>query len=159
MIIEFKTLAGARHLHRLARRAILLVGMVAWTNGFSQGHPFSHGDTSIQDDPVPPVARETVVSPVKPIWLQNPWTGDTQLVRVPEPDPSLWNATRIDDYNVAIEEQGTPPLALFTINRLGDKVPVYNGTDDFNLDRGLGRIQGMARIHDDGHLGISGHRD
>lgn len=159
MIIEFKTLAGAKHLHRLARRAILLVGTLAWANGFAQGHPFSHGDTSIQDDPAQPVTPETVVSQVKPVWLQNPWTGDTQLVRVPEPDQSLWNATRIDDYNVAVEEHGAPPLALFTINRLGVKVPVYNGTDEFNLDRGLGRIQGMARIHEDGHLGISGHRD
>jgi sortase A len=96
---------------------------------------------------------------VAPLWIQNPWTGDTRLVRVPEPDKSLWNAARIDDYEHAIAQDGAPPLALLTINSLGVKVPVYNGTDEFNLDRGLGRVKGMARIHEEGHLGISGHRD
>ncbi len=48
---------------------------------------------------------------------------------------------------------------MLTISRLGLQVPIYNGTDEFNLDRGLGRIKGMARIDEPGHLGISGHRD
>lgn len=107
-------------------------------------------------EPPPPPAP---VAPPAPMWLQNPWTGDTKLVRVPEPDTSLWNATRIEDYEVAVAQSGDPALAVLSINRLGMKVPVYNGTDEFNLDRGLGRIRGMARIDEEGHLGISGHRD
>lgn len=95
----------------------------------------------------------------EPLWLQDPWTGDTRLVRVPEPDTTLWNATRIEDYEVATEAAGAPPLGVLTINRLGLQAPIYNGTDEFNLDRGLGRIKGMARIDEPGHLGISGHRD
>ncbi len=105
------------------------------------------------DSPAPP-APDYV-----PMWLQDPWTGDTRLVRVPEPDKSLWNATRIEDYEVATEQPGAPPLGVLTISRLGLQVPIYNGTDEFNLDRGLGRIKGMARIDEPGHLGISGHRD
>jgi sortase A len=38
-------------------------------------------------------------------------------------------------------------------------VPIYNGTDDFTLDRGAGRIKGMAKTGEAGNLGISGHRD
>ena len=112
--------------------------------------------------PEPPAAPEptaAITAPPTPMWLQNPWTGDTKLVRVPEPDKSLWNATRIEDYEIAVHQQGAPALAVLSINRLGMKVPVYNGADEFNLDRGLGRIRGMARIDEEGHLGISGHRD
>jgi sortase A len=153
MTIDFTTLAGKRKPLCLARHCILLFGTFMWTAALAQGHPFSYGD------PVAPAEPESRAPEIKPLWLQNPWTGDTRLVRVPEPDQSLWNATRIDDYKAAVAEHGDPPLALFTISRLGVKVPVYNGTDEFNLDRGLGRIPGMARIHEDGHLGISGHRD
>lgn len=153
MTIEFTTLTGKKHLLGLARHCIVFLGVFLSATAFAQGHPFSHGDSTISFDPASHAPE------FKPLWLQNPWTGDTRLVRVPEPDQSLWNATRIEGYNAAIAEGGEPPLALFTITRLGVKVPVYNGTDEFNLDRGLGRIPGMARIHEDGHLGISGHRD
>lgn len=94
-----------------------------------------------------------------PIWLQNPWTGDVRLVEVPAPDQTLWNATRVEDYTLALAQAGAPPLAVMAIDRLDLEAPVFNGTDEFNLDRGLGRIKGMAKIHEDGHLGISGHRD
>jgi sortase A len=159
MFIRFKSLATVgRPLRGMRLASVLCVALVS-TTALAQGQPFFQGDPANPDQsPVSP-ALEPRVPEVTPLWLQNPWTGDTRLVRVPEPDQSLWNATRIDDYEVALSEGGAPPLALLTINRLGVKVPVYNGTDEFNLDRGLGRIQGMARIHEDGHLGISGHRD
>lgn len=94
-----------------------------------------------------------------PIWLQNPWTGDTQLTRVLEPDTSLWNAKRIDDYHAALQADAAPPVGVMTISRLNLQAPVYNGANEFILDRGLGRIPGMARIGEAGNLGISGHRD
>ncbi len=116
--------------------------------------PVVFAETTATPEPPAPPAPEFA-----PMWLQDPWTGDTRLVRVPEPDKSLWNATRIEDYEVATEQSGAPPLGVLTISRLGLQVPIYNGTDEFNLDRGLGRIKGMARIDEPGHLGISGHRD
>lgn len=94
-----------------------------------------------------------------PTWLQDPWTGDIRLVRLPQPDTSLWNPSRIEHYEAALEVDGAPPLGVLTIDRLGLRAPIYNGTDEFNLNRGLGRIQGMARIDEMAHLGVSGHRD
>ena len=38
-------------------------------------------------------------------------------------------------------------------------MPVYNGTDEINLNRGAGRIIGTARIDAPGNLGIAAHRD
>ena len=42
---------------------------------------------------------------------------------------------------------------------MGLEVPVYNGADEFNLNRGVARIKGTARIDATGNLGIAGHRD
>jgi LPXTG-site transpeptidase (sortase) family protein len=93
------------------------------------------------------------------VWIQDPWTGETELSLVEEPNKDLWNATRIDDYREALAVDASPPLGVLSIATLDIQVPVYNGTDEFNLNRGLGRIRGMARLGEDGNLGISGHRD
>ena len=81
------------------------------------------------------------------------------LTYVNEPDYSLWNAARITDYEDSLKVDTQPPLGILTIRKLNIQVPIYNGTDEFILDRGAGRIKGMARMDEDGNLGISGHRD
>jgi LPXTG-site transpeptidase (sortase) family protein len=94
-----------------------------------------------------------------PMWIQDPWTGKNALTIVREPDTSLWNAKRIDDYEVAQQANLAPPLGILTISKLNLQVPIWNGTEELILDRGAGRIKGMARMDGDGNLGISGHRD
>lgn len=94
-----------------------------------------------------------------PIWIQDPYTSESVLTYIPEPDTSLWNAKRISDYEETLKVKVKPPLGIFTIEKLNIRVPVYNGTDEFYLDRGLGRIKGMAKMDEVGNLGISGHRD
>jgi LPXTG-site transpeptidase (sortase) family protein len=93
------------------------------------------------------------------VWIQDPWDGDTVMTRVREPDYSLWNAARIEDYEHAMQVEAPPALGVLTIPALELQVPIYNGTDDFTLDRGAGRIKGMAKTGEAGNLGISGHRD
>ena len=98
-------------------------------------------------------------SATTPIWIQDPYTGDNVLAHVGEPDTSLWNAKRITDYEETLKVNTEPPLGIFTIEKLNINVPIYNGTDEFYLNRGLGRIKGMAKMDEVGNLGISGHRD
>ena len=93
------------------------------------------------------------------IWVQDPWTGETVLTTVGAPDYSLWNGQRVVDYEESLKADFTPPLGILTIKSLGLQVPIFNGTDDLTLDRGAGRIKGMARTGENGNLGISGHRD
>ena len=100
--------------------------------------------------------KQTVVHPV---WIQDRHTGESVLAYVEEPDYSLWNKQRIADYEEAIKVDASPALGVLTIEKLNINVPIYNGTDDFNLDRGAGRIKGMAKMDEAGNLGISGHRD
>jgi sortase A len=71
----------------------------------------------------------------------------------------LWNAKRIEDYEASLKVDTAPPLGILTIEKLDIRVPIYNGTDDLTLDRGAGRIKGMAQMDEVGNLGISGHRD
>ena len=76
-----------------------------------------------------------------------------------EPDYSLWSSKRIDDYHASNQQRDDAPLAILSIDKLDLKVPVYNGTDEINLNRGAGRIKGTAKVDSPGNLGIAAHRD
>jgi sortase A len=74
-------------------------------------------------------------------------------------DFSLWSSERIRQYSSS--HLSTPPLAVLRIDRLGIRVPVFNGTDDLVLNRGAGWIAGTAMPGEigDNNIGIAGHRD
>ena len=93
------------------------------------------------------------------LWIQDPWTGESVLTAVEAPDQSLWDATQVSDYERALQEDFPPPLGVLTIRSLGLQVPIFNGADDHTLDRGAGRIKGMAKPGEDGNFGVSAHRD
>jgi LPXTG-site transpeptidase (sortase) family protein len=92
-------------------------------------------------------------------WIRDPWTGETVRSSFRKPDQSLWDATQIKDYEQALKDDFPPPLGLLIINDLNIEVPIYNGTEEHILDRGAGRIKGMAKMDENGNLGISAHRD
>lgn len=82
----------------------------------------------------------------------DPWPGGT-------PDQSLWSEERVHAYAESLAAGGEEPLGVLEIGRLGITVPVYDGADEHNLNRGVARVRGTARIEADGNLGIAGHRD
>ena len=71
----------------------------------------------------------------------------------------LWSEKRIRAYEQALARHFDPPLGVLTIPTIGLEVPVFNGTDDLTLNRGVGRIIGTARPGRSGNTGIAGHRD
>jgi sortase A len=85
--------------------------------------------------------------------------GQGRIVQVNAPDQELWSARRVNDYEESLKTVKDLPLAVLSIDKLKIQVPVYNGTEEVNLNRGVGRIKGTARINGDGNLGIAGHRD
>jgi LPXTG-site transpeptidase (sortase) family protein len=93
------------------------------------------------------------------LWIQDPWTGESVLTAVRAPDYSLWDPTQISDYEAARNADYPPPLAILTIDALDIQVPVWNGAEEDVLDRGAGRIKGMAKPGEEGNFGISAHRD
>ena len=72
---------------------------------------------------------------------------------------ALWSATRIAAYRSSLALNIPPPLATLRIPRLGFTAPVFEGTDDLTLNRGLGRIPNTAAFGTPGNVGIAGHRD
>jgi sortase A len=74
-------------------------------------------------------------------------------------DTSLWSDKRIRAYNASLSHAFGTPLGVLTIPKIHLEVPVFEGTDDATLDRGVGRIAGTARPGEVGNLGIAGHRD
>jgi sortase A len=74
-------------------------------------------------------------------------------------DYSLWSEKRIHQYEASLAEHFDEPLALLHIDKIHLEVPVFNGTDEPILNRGVGRIIGTAKVGESGNLGIAGHRD
>ena len=74
-------------------------------------------------------------------------------------DDRLWSAKRIIAFKETLTNSTAPPIAVLRIPRIGLEVPVLEGTDEVNLNRGVGRIEGTATPGGGGNLGIAGHRD
>lgn len=84
--------------------------------------------------------------------------------RVPEverqqTDFSLWSMKRIAAYEASLSAQFAAPEAVLEIPKIGLEVPLFDGTDDLTLNRGVGRIEGTAHPGQKGNVGIAGHRD
>lgn len=93
------------------------------------------------------------------VALGSPRSGETFEATVTAPDLELWAEKRIREYEESLRVEADPPLAVLTIQKLGIQVPVYDGADDFNLNRGVGRIKGTAMVGGVGNMGVAGHRD
>ena len=74
-------------------------------------------------------------------------------------DFSLWAEKRIRAYKSSLLSASGLPLAVLEIGKVKIRVPVFDGTDDLTLNRGVGRIVGTAMPGAEGNIGIAGHRD
>ncbi|HEY7212588.1 MAG TPA: class D sortase [Bryobacteraceae bacterium] len=74
-------------------------------------------------------------------------------------DFSLWSEERVSGYKQSLAKHFQPPMAILQIPKIHLNVPVFNGTDELVLNRGVGRIIGTARLGGPGNMGIAGHRD
>ena len=74
-------------------------------------------------------------------------------------DTSLWSGKRIEAYKESLVTKLDSPVGVLRIPKLNLVVPVFEGTDDLTLNRGVGRIAGTAQLGGVGNVGIAGHRD
>ena len=95
----------------------------------------------------------------KGVVLENPGSDERVQMKVAAPNMEHWADKRVAEYEESLKVEAGPPLAVMTIGKLDIQVPVYDGADDFNLNRGVARIRGTAKVDAEGNLGIAGHRD
>jgi sortase A len=74
-------------------------------------------------------------------------------------DFGLWSQKRIEAYKQGLAAKFEAPIAMLTIRKLSLEVPVFEGTEELLLNRGVGRITDTAKPGDAGNIGIAGHRD
>jgi len=74
-------------------------------------------------------------------------------------DFGLWSEKRIEAYKQLLSAKFEAPIALLTIRRLSLEVPVFEGTEEPVLNRGVGWILDTAKPGEGGNIGIAGHRD
>ncbi|HEX4770847.1 MAG TPA: class D sortase [Bryobacteraceae bacterium] len=87
-------------------------------------------------------------------------TGRARLSSIPASvDFELWSDKRIAAYKETLLHRFDAPVALLEIQKIHLEVPVFNGTGEPMLNRGVGRIIGTARPGEQGNIGIAGHRD
>jgi sortase A len=102
--------------------------------------------------PKPPAAAEPRPNPAaKPAALAIPSSSKI--------DFSLWSPGRIRAFRESLARDFAPPIALLKIPSIHLVVPVFDGTGDLLLNRGVGRIAGTAQPGGAGNVGIAGHRD
>ena len=78
----------------------------------------------------------------------------------PPVDFRLWSEERILAYGKDLREKKRGlPVAVLRFEKLNLRVPVFEGTDNWTLNRGAGWIKGTARPGGTGNVGIAGHRD
>jgi sortase A len=76
-----------------------------------------------------------------------------------QPDQSLWSATRIEEFEASPDIPVGLPQGILQIPAIDLVVPIFDGTGELILNRGVGRIENTALIGTVGNIGIAGHRD
>jgi sortase A len=75
------------------------------------------------------------------------------------PDQSTWSTQRQAGYREALAEPFDAPPGVLEIPSLKLTVPIFAGTSELVLNRGIGWIEGTALPGENGNVGLAGHRD
>jgi len=68
-------------------------------------------------------------------------------------------ALRLETGSGRLSAINEPPLAVLRLDKLGVRIPVFEGTSRLALNRGAGWIAGTSLPWEGGNIGIAGHRD
>jgi len=82
-----------------------------------------------------------------------------EMASGPEVNFASWSIKRAQAYKESLLGKVAAPLTVLRIPKIHLEVPVFNGTEDTTLNRGVGRILGTAQLGASGNLAIAGHRD
>ena len=75
------------------------------------------------------------------------------------PDQSLWSSTRVDRFQASLYLPAGVPQGVLQIPAINLIVPIFAGSGELALNRGVGHIKNTALVGTAGNIGIAGHRD
>jgi sortase A len=119
---------------------------------------FAEARAQSQPTPATPPAAVSALTPA----AREPTPAPRSLVlpsEVATPDQALWGKSRIAAYTASLNAVLGPATGVLTIPRIDLTVPIFEGTSELVLNRGVGRIEGTAALGKRGNIGIAGHRD
>lgn len=138
---------------------LLAVALFGWARGaylshrdvarFEQARAAEEARLAAEPSPTP----APTPTPLPPVTAGELAEADAKV------NTELWSPKRVDEYAESLDVDTGLPLALLSIPKIDLVVPVYEGTSDLILNRGLGRIVGTAQLGESGNCGIAGHRD
>lgn len=73
------------------------------------------------------------------------------------PNMALWSPERVLAYENASREKAA--LGILTIDSVAIEAPIFPGTSDEILNRGVGWIEGTSPLSGGGNIGLAAHRD
>jgi len=76
-----------------------------------------------------------------------------------QPDQSLWSATRIEEFEASLGFPVGLPKGVLHIPAIDLIVPIFKGSGESTLNRGVGWIENTALVGSAGNIGLAGHRD
>lgn len=111
--------------------------------------PVRNVDLDADKSEMPDNAGSLAAAPIK----------GSSLLTAP-PDQSDWSEKRINAFKVLTQPPAEDfPEGIVRIPAIGLEIPVFSGTQEVNLTRGAGRIEGTPPLGDAGNTGIASHRD
>jgi sortase A len=75
------------------------------------------------------------------------------------PDQSLWGEGRVAAYRDSSSLAREAAVGVLRIPAIKLEAPIFDGTAEPTLNRGIGRIAGTAHVGAAGNLGLAAHRD
>jgi sortase A len=82
-----------------------------------------------------------------------------RIAEIPAPDFSLWSPARVTQFKSALAQHGALAVGILRVPKEHIEAPIFEGTDDLTLNKGVGHIAGTDAIGGSGNTGIAGHRD
>lgn len=82
-----------------------------------------------------------------------------KITEIPTPDFSLWSPARVTQFKSALAQHGALAVGILRVPKEHIEAPIFEGTDDLTLNKGVGHIAGTDAIGGGGNTGIAGHRD
>jgi sortase A len=133
---------------RWAQVFLLVVGLVlVGIYGIAKVHKNVISRAAIED-----VRASQAVSP-------DTTSQSARTIEMATPDFSLWSPVRVKEFKSAIAQHMPSAVGILRVPKLGIEAPIFEGTDDLTLNRGVGHIAGTDPLGGSGNTGIAGHRD